>query len=90
MTEWTIFIILAPIVLLTILFTKLKPWWKYLNLSLFVLYISFTSYWIYSDEIMGGWVAILNGILLMLIQLGILFISIIFFYKIFVREKEWR
>lgn len=90
MTEFIILIVLALVVLLTILFTKLKPWWKYLNLGLFVLYSSLTSYWIYTDENMGGWVAMLNGILMMIIQLGILFISIIFFYKIFISEKEWR
>jgi protein-S-isoprenylcysteine O-methyltransferase Ste14 len=81
---------LAGILLSMLVFVKFKSWWKNLNLSIYVAYISFSLYNIYSDPIYIGFAAMVLAIILMLIHLGILLISIIFLYKIFVIEKEWR
>ncbi len=90
MTEFTFYIILTIIVLSMIIFINFKPWWKYMNLAIFVAYISYSLYEIYSDPIYNGFAPTLLTIILMLIHLGILAISIIFFYKTFLLEKVWR
>lgn len=90
MTEFTFYLLLALIVLPLIVLTKFKLWWQYLNLAVYIVYISYSLYEIYSDPIYNGFAPTILTIILMLIHLGILAISIIFFYKRFVFEKEWR
>jgi len=90
MTEFTFYIIIAVLVLSMIIFIKFKPWWKYMNSAIFLTYISYSFFEIYSDPIYNGFAQTVFTIILMLIHLGILLISIIFFYKIFVKEKEWK
>lgn len=90
MTEFTFYLLLALIVLPLIVLTKFKLWWQYLNLAVYIVYISYSLYEIYSDPIYNGFAPTILTIILMLIHLGILAISIIFFYKRFVIEKEWR
>lgn len=90
MTEFTYYIILSLIVLPIILFVNFKPWWKYLNLTVFILYISISINGIYTDKHMDGFVEIILTLIIMMIHLGILLISIIFFYNLFLEEKEWK
>lgn len=86
MTEFTFYIILAVIVLSMIVFIKFKPWWKYLNLAIYVAYISYSLYEIYSDPIYNGFAPTVFTIILMLIHLGIILISL-FIKNIFNGKK---
>ena len=85
MTEFVYYLILAVIILSMIVFIPFKPWWKYVNLTLFVAYISTSLYAIFSDPIYDGFVPTVLTIILMLIHFGVLFLSLLI-YKGFVKE----
>lgn len=86
----SVFILLIVAVLATLFFTKLKAWWKYLNLGFFLVYMSMVAYWIYIGAGMGGWLIMLNSIIWMFAHFCILWLSIIFFYKNVQVEKAWK
>lgn len=86
----SVFILLIVAVLATLFFTKLKAWWKYLNLGFFLVYMSMIAYWIYIGAGMGGWLIMLNSIIWMFAHFSILWLSIIFFYKNVQVEKAWK
>ncbi len=90
MTEFTFYLLLALIVLSLIVLTKFKLWWKYMNLAVYTFYISYSLFEIYTDKIYNGFAPTILTIILLSFHLGILVLSIIFFYKTFLLEKEWR
>ncbi len=75
MSEFGFYIIIALIVLAMIVFIHFKPWWKWMNLTLFIVYISYSLYAIFTEPIYNGFVPTLLTIILMSIHFGVLLLS---------------